>query len=139
MNILVTGAAGFIGSPVCKRLLLRGDRVVGLDNLNDYYPIEHKNRHLSDLLPQTGFTFIKADIRDAAAMLALFRQQQPEAVAHLAAMAAVRYSVEHPLLYGEVNVQGTVHVLDAARQIGTPRMVLASTGSTYGSDTPPPF
>jgi UDP-glucuronate 4-epimerase len=139
MNVLVTGAAGFIGSRLCKHLLLRGDRVVGLDNLNDYYPIEHKDRHLADLLPQSGFTFVKADLRDAAGMLAQFREHRPDAVAHLAAMAAVRYSVEHPLLYGEVNVQGTVHVLDAARQIGTPRMVLASTGSTYGSDTPTPF
>jgi UDP-glucuronate 4-epimerase len=139
MKVLVTGAAGFIGSRLCKSLLARGDRVVGLDNLNDYYPIEHKNRHLADLRPDRGFSFVKADIRDAAGMLELFREHRPDAVAHLAAMAAVRYSVEHPLLYGEVNVQGTVHVLDAARQIGTPRMVLASTGSTYGSDTPAPF
>jgi UDP-glucuronate 4-epimerase len=139
MIVFVTGVAGFIGSRLSKKLLLRGDRVVGLDNLNDYYPIEHKNRHLSDLLPEAGFTFVKADLRDAAGLLELFRQHRPDAVAHLAAMAAVRYSVQHPLLYGQVNVQGTVHVLDAARQIGTPRMVLASTGSTYGSDTAAPF
>jgi UDP-glucuronate 4-epimerase len=139
MIVLVTGAAGFIGSRLSKKLLLRGDRVVGLDNLNDYYPIEHKNRNLADLLSQSGFTFVKGDLRDAAGMLELFRQHRPEAVAHLAAMAAVRYSVEHPLIYADVNVQGTVHVLDAARQIGTPRVVLASTGSTYGADTPAPF
>jgi UDP-glucuronate 4-epimerase len=139
MIVFVTGVAGFIGSRLSKKLLLRGDHVVGLDNLNDYYPIEHKNRHLSDLLPEAGFTFVKADLRDAAGLLELFHKHRPDAVAHLAAMAAVRYSVQHPLLYGQVNVQGTVHVLDAARQIGTPRMVLASTGSTYGSDTAAPF
>ena len=139
MIVFVTGAAGFIGSRLSKKILLRGDRVVGLDNLNDYYPIEHKNRHLADLLPEGGFTFVKADLRDAAGMLELFRRHHPEAVAHLAAMAAVRFSVQHPLIYGDVNVQGTVHVLDAARQIGTPRVVLASTGSTYGSDTAAPF
>jgi UDP-glucuronate 4-epimerase len=139
MIVFVTGAAGFIGSRLSKKLLLRGDRVVGLDNLNDYYPIEHKNRNLADLLTQGGFTFVKGDLRDAAGMLELFRKYRPEAVAHLAAMAAVRFSVQHPLIYGDVNVQGTVHVLDAARQIGAPRVVLASTGSTYGADTPAPF
>ncbi|MDB5333545.1 MAG: epimerase [Phycisphaerales bacterium] len=136
---LVTGAAGFIGSRLSAALLARGERVVGMDNLNDYYPIVHKRRHLADLLPNSNFTFVEADLRDADAMRDLLAKHRPDAVAHLAAMAAVRYSVEHPLIYGTVNVQGTMNLLDAARLANKPRMVLASTGSLYGSDTPVPF
>jgi len=138
-SILVTGAAGFIGSRLSRALLARGDRVIGIDNLNDYYPIVHKHRHLADLRPQPDFTFIEADLRDADATLKIVTEHKPNAIAHLAAMAAVRYSVEHPLIYGTVNVQGTMNLMDAARQAGNPRMVLASTGSLYGSDTPVPF
>src|SRR5438445_13172817 len=134
-TILVTGPAGFVGSRLAKALLARGDRVVGLDNLNDYYPIVHKRRHLADLLPQDRFTFVEEDIRDAEAMLRVMRQHEPQAVAHLAAMAAVRYSVQHPLVYGTVNVQGTMHVLEAARQVGRHSIVIASTVSAYGSNT----
>jgi UDP-glucuronate 4-epimerase len=136
---LVTGAAGFIGSRLSAALLARGERVVGMDNLNDYYPIVHKRRHLADLLPNSNFTFVEADLRDADAMRDLLAKHRPDAVAHLAAMAAVRYSVEHPLIYGTVNVQGTMNLLDAARLANKPRLVLASTGSLYGSDTPVPF
>ncbi|MDB5355237.1 MAG: UDP-glucuronate 4-epimerase [Phycisphaerales bacterium] len=136
---LVTGAAGFIGSRLSASLLARGDRVVGMDNLNDYYPIVHKRRHLADLLPSPNFTFVEADLRDVDAMRDLLARHRPDAVAHLAAMAAVRYSVERPLIYGTVNVQGTMNLLDAARLANKPRMVLASTGSLYGSDTPVPF
>lgn len=139
MRVLVTGAAGFVGSRLSKVLLGRGDRVIGIDNLNDYYPLVHKERHLADLLPDPSFSFVKADLRDAEQMLEIFRAHEPEAVAHLAAMAAVRFSVEHPLIYGQVNVQGSLNLLDAARQTGQPRMVLASTGSSYGADTPTPF
>jgi UDP-glucuronate 4-epimerase len=138
-TFLVTGAAGFVGSRLSKKLLDRGDRVVGIDNLNDYYPIVHKRRHLADLLPQAQFKFIEADIRDADAMRQIVAEHTPVAVAHLAAMAAVRYSVEHPLIYGTVNIQGTMNLLDAARLANKPRMVLASTGSLYGSNTPVPF
>ena len=138
-TILVTGAAGFVGSRLAKALLERGDRVVGLDNLNSYYPVAHKRRHLAELLPSERFTFVEKDLCDADALLGLMRAHQPAAIAHLAAMAAVRYSVEHPLIYGQVNVQGSMNLLDAARQIGTPRVVLASTGSAYGANTPVPF
>jgi len=138
-SILVTGAAGFVGSRLSKALLDRGDRVIGLDNLNDYYPIVHKRRHLADLLPHPNFIFVEKDLRDTDAMVEMMRMHEPQAVAHLAAMAAVRYSVQHPLIYGQINVQGSMNLLDAARQIGTPRIVLASTGSSYGTSTPVPF
>jgi UDP-glucuronate 4-epimerase len=139
MRVFVTGAAGFIGSRLSKALLARGDEVIGFDNLNDYYPLEHKERHLSDLLPQSRFRFIKGDLSDAPALRELLLTTKPDAVAHLAAMAAVRYSIQHPLIYGQVNVQGTMNLLDAARHLGKPRCILASTGSTYGKDTPVPF
>ncbi len=139
MKVLVTGAAGFVGAHLSRTLLERGDVVVGLDNLNDYYPIEHKRRRLRALEGRTGFTFVEGDLRDAAMLCDLFARERFDAVAHLAAMAAVRYSVQHPLIYGEVNVQGSMNLLDAARLNGNPTMVLASTGSVYGSSTPVPF
>jgi UDP-glucuronate 4-epimerase len=139
MRVFVTGAAGFVGSRLSKTLLDRGDEVIGFDNFDPYYDRAHKDRHLSDLLDTRGFTMITGDLRDAAGLREIFQKHRPDAVAHLAGMAAVRFSVQHPLMYGEVNVQGSVHVLDAARMIGTPRCVLASTGSVYGADTPVPF
>lgn len=139
MRVLVTGAAGFIGSRLSKALLARGDEVVGLDNFNDYYPVQHKHRNLADLTSEPRFKLVEGDLRDAALLRTLFERERPDAVAHLAAMAAVRYSVKHPLVYGEVNVQGSMNLLDAARHVGRPRMVLASTGSVYGADTPVPF
>ncbi len=138
-KIFVTGAAGFVGSRLSKALLDRGDTVIGHDNLNDYYAREHKDRHLRDLRSHKNFTFIEGDLRNPDELKQLITKHKPNAIAHLAAMAAVRYSVKHPLLYGEVNVQGTNNVLDAARSIGTPRCVLTSTGSVYGSSTPVPF
>jgi UDP-glucuronate 4-epimerase len=137
-KILVTGAAGFIGSRLSKALLARGDRVIGLDSLNDYYSITHKRRHLADLTGER-FSFVQADLQDADGIRDLLAKEKPDAVAHLAAMAAVRYSVKHPLIYGQVNVQATLNLLDAARLAGQPRFVLASTGSVYGSVTPVPF
>jgi UDP-glucuronate 4-epimerase len=120
-------------------LLDRGDEVIAFDNLNDYYPLIHKQRHLADLIGRRNFTFVQGDLREADALRALFAAHKPDAVAHLAGMAAVRYSVEYPLIYGEVNVQGSMNLMDAARLNGCPPMVLASTGSVYGKDTPPPF
>jgi UDP-glucuronate 4-epimerase len=139
MKIFVTGAAGFVGSRLSKALLDRGDTVVGLDNLNDYYPLEHKQRHLRDISLDQKFTFIQGDLRDADLMRKLMQEHKPDAIAHLGGMAAVRYSITHPLIYGEVNVQGSLNLLDAARTIGTPTCVLASTSSVYGSTTPMPF
>ena len=139
MKILVTGAAGFIASRLSARLLKRGDSVVGLDNLSDYYPVEHKRRNLADLTAQTSFTFIEGDLRDADLMLQVCQRYKPDAIAHIGAMASVRYSVANPLIYAAVNVQGTLNLLDAARQIGKPHCLLASTGSVYGQSTPVPF
>ena len=129
----------FCGQPIEPGLLDRGDEVVGHDNMDPYYALEHKKRHLRDLQSDARFKFIKGDLVDAPALKELFARERPDAVAHLAAQAAVRYSVEHPLMYGQVNVQGSMNVLDAARHLGTPRCVLASTGSTYGKDTPVPL
>ena len=141
MRIFVTGAAGFIGSRLARALVARGDHVIGHDNFDPYYAREHKERHLRDLLPEARFTLIEGDLRDAPGLLGIFREHKPDAVAHMAAMAAVRYSMNHPLVYGEVNVQGTMNLLDAARQVGGEkvRCVLASTGSVYGTSTPVPF
>jgi len=139
MRIFVTGAAGFVGSRLARRLLDRGDEIIGFDNFNDYYPRQHKDRHLADLSGHPKFHMITGDLRDAELLRTLFAKHQPQAVAHLAAMAAVRYSIEHPLIYGEHNVQGSLNLLDAARLHGNPLCVLASTGSIYGSITPVPF
>src|SRR5688572_10514041 len=139
MRVFVTGAAGFIGSRLSKALLERGDQVIGFDNYDPYYAREHKDRHLADLRDATGFEFIEGTLHDAEHLRTEFERWQPDAVAHMAAMAAVRYSVQHPLRYGETNVQGSAHVLDAARRVGTPNCVLASTGSVYGAVTPVPF
>jgi UDP-glucuronate 4-epimerase len=139
MKVFLTGAAGFVGSRLSKALLARGDSVIGFDNLNDYYDIRLKEKHLADLHGQKQFTFIKGDLRDSDLLRKLMAEHKPDAIAHLAAMAAVRYSMEHPLIYGEVNVQGSLNLIDAARLAGKPRCVLTSTGSVYGSSTPVPF
>ena len=138
MKVLVTGAAGFIGSRLARALCARGDSVVGLDNFDPYYDVALKNLHLRDLAA-CDFRLENMDLRDADALRALCQSERFDAVAHIAAMAAVRYSVAHPLIYGEVNVQGTANLLDAARQTSNPHCVLASTGSVYGRDTPVPF
>lgn len=138
MKVLVTGAAGFIGSRLSRALLERGDNVVGLDNFDPYYDIALKVRHLS-ALDSSRFRLVRGDLRDAPLLRTLFEAEGFEAVAHIGALAAVRYSVEFPLVYGQVNVQGTANLLDAARHTSMPRCVLASTGSVYGRDTPTPF
>jgi UDP-glucuronate 4-epimerase len=140
---LVTGAAGFIGSHTAARLLERGDHVVGLDNLNDYYDPARKLANLQELGSLAGaserFTFIKGDIRDRKLVSELFAKHGFTAVAHLAAMAGVRVSVDDPWLYYDVNLTGTLNLLDASREHGRPNFVLASTSSAYGNTTQVPF
>lgn len=142
-TILVTGAAGFIGSHTAVALLERGDRVVGLDNLNDYYDPARKRQNLEEIGQTPGaaerFTFVQGDVRDREGMRALFAQHGFTAVAHLAAMAGVRVSVEDPWLYCDTNLTGTLNLLDAASQHGKPNFVLASTSSAYGNTKQVPF
>src|SRR5512136_3447962 len=138
MKILVTGAAGFIGSHVAQRLLQRGDRVIGLDNFAPNYSRARKEANLKEYAGHERFTFIEADIRDAPAMRDLFAAQKFDRVMHLAAMGNVRYSVEHAPEYTAVNIAGTVNLLEAARLSGTRYFVFASTSSVYGT-APIPF
>jgi len=139
MNILVTGAAGFIGSHVAEALLARGDTVTGLDNFNDYYDPARKRANVSLLTPNPRFTLHEADVRDAEAMGRICAASEFDAMVHLAAMAGVRYSIEHAPLYVDVNVRGTVNLLEAARKAGVPHFVLASTSSVYGRTERLPF
>jgi UDP-glucuronate 4-epimerase len=142
-TILVTGAAGFIGSHTAATLLERGDKVVGLDNLNDYYDPARKRANLQELAALPGaaesFTFVQGDIRDRALLRELFAKHSFTAVAHLAAMAGVRVSVDDPWLYYDVNLTGTLNLVDAAREHGKPNFVLASTSSAYGNTKQVPF
>ncbi|HYP90458.1 MAG TPA: SDR family NAD(P)-dependent oxidoreductase, partial [Polyangiaceae bacterium] len=142
-TILVTGAAGFIGSHTAATLLARGDRVVGLDNLNDYYDPARKRANLQELSQLPGgadrFTFVEGDIRNRELVKSLFVKHGFSAVAHLAAMAGVRISVEDPWLYYDVNLTGTLNLLDACREHGNPNFVLASTSSAYGNTKVVPF
>ena len=139
MKILVTGAAGFIGSHVAHKLLARGDQVVGIDNLNDYYDPTLKQARLDRLTPQAGFTFYKQELADAAGMAALFARERFDRVVHLAAQAGVRYSLEQPQAYVDSNITGTLNVLEGCRHNGVQHLVFASTSSVYGANTAMPF
>jgi UDP-glucuronate 4-epimerase len=139
MNILVTGAAGFIGSHLAEALLQRGDTVVGVDNFNDYYSPGQKRANAALLSGYDRFTMIEADVRDRQRMLALCRDEKPAAIAHLAAMAGVRYAVQRPEIYAEVNVNGTLNMLDGARLARVSNFVFASTSSVYGDTDQVPF
>jgi UDP-glucuronate 4-epimerase len=142
-SYLLTGAAGFIGSHVAQALLARGDAVVGLDNLNTYYPPDRKRANLNEVrraAPDPArFTFVEGDLRDRALVGRLFAEHDFAAVVHLAAMAGVRASIEDPALYFDVNLNGTLVLLEAARQRGQPNFVLASTSSVYGATRRIPF
>jgi nucleoside-diphosphate-sugar epimerase len=139
-NYLVTGAAGFIGSKVAEFLLARGDRVVGVDNLNDAYDVRLKEWRLARLLGQDGFHFEKRDIADRTACAALFSGAAGyDAVINLAARAGVRQSVENPWVYNQTNADGTLNLLHECVTHGVPKFVLASTSSLYGGDHPQPY
>jgi UDP-glucuronate 4-epimerase len=139
MKVLVTGAAGFIGSHLAENLLKRGDEVVGLDNFNDYYDPARKRANEHRLKSFGGFRMIEADIRDRERMLALFAGENFEAVAHLAAMAGVRNAIEFPELYVEVDLNGSQHLMDGARFSSVGNFVFASTSSVYGQTKQIPF
>ena len=139
MRILVTGAAGFIGSSVTDALLARGDGVVGVDNFNDFYDPAIKRANLTGALQNGAFALHELDICDEAALRDVFEQTRPEVVIHLAARAGVRPSIEDPNLYHRVNVIGSQHILDACRDFKPSHLVFASSSSVYGGSTDTPF
>jgi len=139
MNVLVTGGAGFIGSHVVDRLLGRGDEVVIIDNMNDYYDPRIKERNITPALESSSVTFVKGDILDVALLERLFDENEFEVIVHLAARAGVRPSLEQPLLYEEVNCRGTLNLLEGARKHGIKRFVFASSSSVYGNVKEIPF
>ena len=139
MRILVTGSAGFIGMHVSERLLARGDVVVGLDNLSDYYDVRLKQARLARLNTQPRYSHVRADLADRAAMEQLFAGDRFDAVVHLAAQAGVRYAAENPHVYVASNVTGFLHVLEGCRQQKVGHLVFASTSSVYGANTRMPF
>ncbi|MFC4526781.1 NAD-dependent epimerase [Dyella halodurans] len=139
MKVLVTGTAGFIGSYVAERLLDRGDEVVGLDNLNDYYDVSLKKARLARFVDRPGYTHIHADLADRGAMEQAFARHRPQRVVHLAAQAGVRYAAENPHVYASSNVVGFLHVLEGCRHHGVEHLVFASTSSVYGANTAMPF
>jgi UDP-glucuronate 4-epimerase len=139
MKILVTGAAGFIGYHTSKILLERGDEVVGLDNLNDYYDVRLKYARLDQLKAMPGFKFVKLDLADREGMTKLFASEKFNRVIHLGAQAGVRYSIQNPLAYVDSNVVGTANVLEGCRHNGVGHLVYASTSSVYGANTNMPF
>ena len=139
MKVLVTGAAGFIGSFTAERLLERGDSVVGIDNLNDYYDPALKKARLQQLQRHDGFSFEKLDVADAQPLAATFRQYEPDRVVHLAAQAGVRHSIDNPRAYVDANVTGFLNILEAVREVGTEHLVYASSSAVYGGNRKQPF
>src|ERR1017187_7775524 len=139
MKVLVTGAAGFIGSFTASRFLGRGDEVVGLDNLNDYYAVTLKAARLERLQRQARFRFVCVDLADRVQIAELFAREKFERVVHLGAQAGVRFSLHDPHSYINSNVVGTLNVLEGCRHNGVEHLVYASTSSVYGASTRMPF
>jgi UDP-glucuronate 4-epimerase len=139
MKVLVTGAAGFIGHKVSLMLLARGDEVIGLDNLNDYYDVSLKQARLAELTCQDHFSFAEIDLADRVAVEALFKQHVIQRVINLAAQAGVRYSIENPHTYIDSNIVGFINLLDACRQNKIEHLVYASSSSVYGANKTMPF
>lgn len=139
MRILVTGAAGFIGFHLANRFLDRGDEVVGIDNLNDYYDVRLKQARLAQLEGRPNYRFLKLDIADRVATAKLFAETQPQRVVHMAAQAGVRYSVTNPHAYVDSNLVGFVNILEGCRHTGVEHLVYASSSSVYGANTKMPF
>ncbi|MGH1462423.1 MAG: NAD-dependent epimerase [Neptuniibacter sp.] len=139
MKIIVTGAAGFIGMHVSLVLLARGDQVVGIDNLNDYYDVRLKNARLDRLTEYPNFSFHKLDVEDSAALEQLFERESPDQVVHLAAQAGVRYSLTNPHAYVDSNLKGFINILEGCRHTKVKHLVYASSSSVYGGNTSMPF
>lgn len=139
MKILVTGTAGFIGNALALRLLARGDEVIGIDNLNDYYDVALKQARLARVKDHKNFTDVRINIEDRAAMEATFKKYKPHKVVNLAAQAGVRYSLQNPHAYIESNILGFTNILEGCRHNGVEHLVYASSSSVYGSNTHMPF
>jgi len=135
MRILVTGCAGFIGSHLSEKLLKRGDRVLGIDNLNDYYEVEKKRGNLHILKQYENFNFIKDNIETTT----VINDFKPELICHLASMAGVRYSIENPKKYVKSNIEGFVNIMEQARKAGVKSVIYASSSSVYGLNKKVPF
>jgi Nucleoside-diphosphate-sugar epimerases len=139
MKVLVTGTAGFIGCDVALRLRARGDEVIGLDNVNDYYDVSLKHARLARLAGDGGFVDVRADLADRDAVERVFAEHRPERVVHLAAQAGVRYAAENPHAYIASNVTGFLHVLEGCRRHGVAHLVFASSSSVYGANRVMPY
>ncbi len=139
MKVLVTGSAGFIGSALSLRLLARGDQVIGVDNLNDYYDVGLKRARLARTQAQEGYTDLRMDIEDGGAVAEAFAAHRPDRVVNLAAQAGVRYSIDNPMAYVRTNLVGFANILEACRHQQVEHLVYASSSSVYGANTEMPF
>ena len=139
MHILVTGVAGFIGSSTAYSLLRRGDRITGIDNLNDYYAVALKRDRLARLTPFSNFEFCELDLTDAKALSDVYQRIQPDRIIHMAAQPGVRYSLENPHAYVAANITGFLNILECARHHGSEHLTYASTSSVYGAHTQMPY
>lgn len=139
MKVLVTGTAGFIGSALAARLLARGNEVIGVDNLNDYYDVQIKRDRLSRISDKSGFVDIRCNIEDKAAIDNIFKIHKPDRVVNLAAQAGVRYSLVNPHAYVDSNITGFLNILEGCRHYGTENLVYASSSSVYGLNESMPF
>jgi UDP-glucuronate 4-epimerase len=139
MKVLITGAAGFIGSALALRLLARGDRVIGVDNLNDYYEVSLKEARLARTQGHPEFVDLRLDIEDGPGLRQAFETHRPDRVVNLAAQAGVRYSIENPMAYVATNLVGFAHILECCRHTGVEHLVYASSSSVYGANTAMPF
>lgn len=139
MKVLITGTAGFIGSTLALKLLERGDEVIGVDNVNDYYDVNLKLARLERVKAHSGFTEVRGNLEDRQLMETAFKTHQPERVVNLAAQAGVRYSLENPHAYIDANIVGFTNVLENCRHTGVEHLVYASTSSVYGNHTNMPF